>query len=168
LAPSSVGALAEKQNRMELAVQQNQSDIRNHVEGCVEGQKRIDKRFDGIDQRFDGMDDRFDKIDASIKVVSEAQVASASAAVAVAEAATKSGRPKWWHPVALALGVLFFSVVIGLLGWMGSTIWSLEQEKITALQNRPQATVTVNPVAGAQAVPAPVAPVTEGVNQPAQ
>ena len=40
-------------------------------------------------------------------------------------------------------GVVAMSAVIGLISWMGSTIWQLEQEKITQLQGRP--TVTVAP-----------------------
>lgn len=134
--------LADEQRRAELERQQIQSDLKSHVDGCVEGQKRVDRRFDD-------MDDRFDQLDAGVKRISDAQIASAAAATAVAQAAMASNRPKWWHQ-------LLGAAVVGVFGWMGATIWNMENARITALQDRPGASVTVNPAAAPS--PPPVAP----------
>lgn len=60
--------------------------------------------------------------------------------------------------VAGALAAALLSGTVGLVGWMGSTIWSLEQEKISQLQRLPTATVTVNPAQAVQPIAQPTAP----------
>lgn len=125
------------------------SDIANL--GVDLGQ-RMDKMRDGLQSQIDEFTE--DKIKAAGRAEGLAEAARTAAAA-------KS--PKWWLTLMIALGVVFLTALIGLIGWMGSTIWSMEQEKITAAQSRPAATVTVNPVqpqppASTPTIPAPPAP----------
>lgn len=140
----STQALTDKQGRMELALQQTTSDVRNHIDECVRGQKRIEERFDGLDDRLDRMGEKLDGI-----------VLAQSNAKSAAEALANAGRGKWWHPVVLTLVA---GLVAGIIGALLSTIWNLEQEKITAAQARPPTQVTVNPPATVQSTPDPTSP----------
>lgn len=147
-------ALAEKQAVTDLAVQRVQDDIRHHVEGCIEGQERIDKRFND-------MDTRFDKLDAGIKLVSDAQISSASAAATLAAVAA---RPVWWQPLLRSAILALIGAVMALIGWMGGTIWNLQNERVNSALRRevPAASVTVNPSQAAPAQPTPPTPADTG------
>lgn len=130
----------EAMERQRLADRQE-----NHEKLCIENQKRIDEAFRAVNSRLE-------RIDLGLGQVLTAQAANA----AVAAAAITGAKPRWWHPIALTVTGLLITAIISLLAWMGSTIFSLEQEKITALQNRPAANVTFNPAASAPTgAPAP-------------
>ena len=168
MAGVTVQVLAEKQASTDLAVQQVQSDVRNHIEGCVEGQRRVEARFDD-------MDDRFDNLDKSIKVISDAQIASAAAATATATttanataAALVNARPKWWVTLLVSL---VGGAVVATFGWMGATIWNMQNARVDqALRaERPAAQVTVNPAqtpAPIMQQPAPVPPLDQNAAPP--
>ena len=75
----------------------------------------------------------------------------ATAKIAEAEANAKLSKPKWWAPMLRSLVLTACGAVVAVMGWMASTIWNLEQDKITALQARPASSVIVNPPPAAQA-----------------
>ena len=109
----------------------------------------------------DRMDEMRDGLQSQIDSFTEDKVRAEGKAEGLAEGirnAAAARMPKWWLPLATTIGVVFLSSMIGLIGWMGSTIWSMEQEKITAAQQRPTAAVTVNPAPPANPTPIAVSP----------
>jgi hypothetical protein len=146
----SLQALADEQRRAELERQQIALGLASHVDGCVQAQKRVEKRFDD-------MDDRFDKIDACLKVVSDAQVASAAAAIAVADLRAKMSAPKWWMPWAGRLAWAALTGAGALIIFLGTAVIK-DHDQIQSLQSRPATQVTVQPAAPIQPIAQPTAP----------
>lgn len=76
----------------------------------------------------------------------------------VASVAAAAAVPKWWASWLQRAVFALCAGVVGLLCWMGSTIWAqnqaLQQARITAMQERPSATVTVSPAVAPPAAPA--------------
>jgi hypothetical protein len=134
-----------------LAVQRVTDQQSNHERVCLENQRRIDAAFVAVNARLD-------KIDTGLRAVSDSSIAATAAAAALAAVAAKPPSPAPWFAPYVRAGVIgLCSAVIGLFGWMASTIWSMEAAKVDALQNRPPVSaVTVNPPAAPttpQAVP---------------
>lgn len=143
-------SLADEQRRAELERQQIALGLASHVDGCVEAQKRVEKRFDD-------MDDRFDKVDACLKVVSDAQIEAAASAKTRAETRAEMAKPKWWMPWA---GRLAWGALTGagaLIIFLGTTVIK-DHDQIQSLQNRPATQVTVQPAAPVQPIAQPTAP----------
>jgi hypothetical protein len=128
----TISKVAEQQRLSELAIQRLNDRQDNLDKLFVENQRRIDGSFETIAGRLDN-------ISTTLNLVVTAQ--SSNAAVAAAAAANlANNRPKWWHKLIGGAG-------LALVGWMASTIWSMETAKVDALQARPvpAAVVTVNP-----------------------
>lgn len=139
-------ALAEEQRRAELERVSLRADIKAATTRQDNHEARCEEHYQGIRSDFNEMKGRMSTMDGKLDGILTAQATNA----AVAAAAISHGRPKWW--VQLAGGA-----VLALIGWMASTIWSMETAKVDALQSRPPAAVTVNtpvaPVAPPVAVP---------------
>lgn len=123
----TVQTLAEEQHRAEMDRQDLRSKITNHEIRCEE-------HYTGIRNDMTELKATVAKVVDKVDIVLTNQAANA----AVAAAAITHGRPKWWMQLAGA-------AIVGLIGWMASTIWSMEAAKVDALQHQPSAQVTVNP-----------------------
>lgn len=101
--------------------------------------ERLGKRMDDMAASLQGQIDKFtlDKVRAEGK------------AAGIAEATASVPRTPWWLRAGIIGGC---GAVMALIGWMASTIWSMETAKVDALQHQPAASVTVNP----SPAPAPI------------
>lgn len=90
---------------------------------------RLGRRMDEMGKRLQAQIDGFtrDKLRAEGK------------AEGLAEAAKVAARPSWWVPYARWAMALLVTGAVGLIVMLVTTLWNLEQEKITALQNQPSA-----------------------------
>lgn len=151
-APSPSAEVYDRLRQVEMNAQKDSSDLSSHEDICAE-------RYAGIEKAFSEIKGLVTTLNGKVDVISNAQVASA----AVAVAAAANGRPKWWQQLVGA-------AVVGLIGWMGATIFNMQTAAIKAAQDatRPAAQVTVNPTAPATPTqtyqvtpPAPAQPVPE-------
>lgn len=160
----STQALAEEQHKAEMERQALGARISAADKRQDNHEARCEEHYQGIRSDFNEMKGRMSNMDTKLDGIITNQAANA----AVAAAAISNGRPKWWHQ-------LVGGAVIALIGWMGSTIWSMEAAKVDALQKQPAAQVTVQQapatpstpaIAPSQMIPpsapaAPVDPVTQ-------
>lgn len=142
----TIQALAVEQRQAELERERLSNKIGMADSRIDNHEKRCEEHYAGIRSDMAEMKDGLKDVVKKIDGVITAQAANA----AVAAAAITNARPKWWHQ-------LIGGAVIALIGWMASTIWSMEAEKVNSLQHQPAATVTVNPP---QATAPPVSPAT--------
>lgn len=162
MAGPTVQALAESQQRAELERQQIRSDLNGHMDGCVQAQKRVEKRFDDMEARFGKVDGAMCAMDDKLNSILSAQGEAKASAEAVALAKAEMSAPKWWHSWILWIARGTIGALAALLVALVTMVIN-DRFQINSLQNnnRPAASVTVSPaVAPAPAPPAPAAPTT--------
>lgn len=122
-------------DKADLDAQQDRSDLASHEQICGE-------RYKALEASNAELKAELGTINATLKTISDAQIATAAVRQALA-----GDRPKWWHPVALGVAGLVATCLIGVIGWMGATIWNMQNARVDAALQRsvPTATVTVNP-----------------------
>ncbi len=107
---------------------QADSNLDTHEAVCAE-------RYKALEASNADLKGQLDAINATLKIISDAQVATAAVRQALA-----NDRPKWWHQ-------LLGGAVIGLIGWMGATIWNMNNARVDAALQRPIAAAAAS-VAG--------------------
>lgn len=133
--PESIAALSRRQDKADLERQQARSDLATHEQICGE-------RYKALEASNAEIKSELATVNTTLKTISDAQIATAAVRQALA-----GDRPKWWHPVALGTAGLVATCLIGIIGWMGATIWNMQNARVDAALQRsvPTATVTVNP-----------------------
>ena len=127
-----------------LARRIDKSDSRqdNHDAICSERYDHLNTTIAEFKGAFADLKGELAKVTETVQTIAQAQVSSTEVRKALA-----GDRPKWWHPVVVAGVGLVITGMIGLIGWMASTIWNLNNERVDDALHRavPSASVTVNP-----------------------
>jgi hypothetical protein len=97
---------------------QADSNLDTHEAVCAE-------RYKALEDSNADLKKQLDAINTTLKAISDAQIATAAVRQALA-----NDRPKWWHQ-------LLGGAVIALIGWMGATIWNMNNARVDAALLRP-------------------------------